>query len=119
MLVSTHPSSARIELQKEEFYTYESEMNRLESLSSIHVPSLLGGVGQFLGSVNKWVSQGDDPSLDGTVVVFPDPTANLSLPYPADELVLAVAASGTAPVSNSDPESLAEKFNISSELLER
>lgn len=107
------------QLLREHFHTYESEMDRLEQISGVHVPSLLSGTRSFLGSVNKWISQGDTLSLQETVVLLPDPTANLSFPYPSDELTIALASSEN-PRSVSDRlGALAEEFNISPQLLEQ
>ncbi|MFP5207311.1 MAG: ATP-binding cassette domain-containing protein [Acidobacteriota bacterium] len=94
-------------------------MCRLEEVSGVHIPTLLSGTRQFLGAVNSWISQGDSPSLQETVVLLPDPTANLSFPYPSDELMLAIAASDGAAATDEDLKSLAGQFNISLELLER
>lgn len=109
----------RFGLQQEEFDTYESEIEQLEVLSGLHIPSMLGGAKVFLGTVNKWVSQGDDLNLEQNVVVLPDPTANLSFPYPSDELSLALAASSGISTTDEELHALARRFNISIELLER
>ncbi len=107
-------------LHREEFPTYEREITRLETLSGMRTPNMLGGARDFLGSLNGWVTEGEDPALDRTVVVSPDPAWNLSLPYPADELALALTSAnkGNAP-TQSEIDSLAQRFGIAGDLLER
>ncbi len=113
------PVPEQVGLQRESFHTYECEVARLEEVSGVHIPTLLGGARQFLGTVNSWISQGDNSSLQETVVLLPDPTANLSFPYPSDELTLAISASNGEAATDQDLRSLAEKFNIPVEILER
>ena len=107
------------EVEREEFATYECEIDRLETLAGAHVPTMLGGARSFLAGLNNWINDGDDSGLDPTVVVFPDPSSNLSMPYPADELALALAFSRGGLPERELVEELADSFSLSSGVLER
>ena len=71
----------------ESYASYEDMTSRICELSSVVVPSTTKGSGPFFASVQSWLS----PTLKdngGFSVVLPDPSLNLSLPYPSDELSL-------------------------------
>lgn len=74
---------------RENFDSFESEMVRLHELANYAPPSIVAGIPEFFSSVNNWL--GISSHKDSTkTVVLPDPSMNLSLPYPRDELSLAI-----------------------------
>ena len=106
-------------MAKEEFSTYEDEMARLEVISGFHTPVLTAGARVFLGGLSSWLSQGEDESLDRTAVVLPDPALNLSLPYPIDELTVAMATANKREVTETEVRELAGEFSLEADLLDR
>ena len=81
--------------------SFESEMAQLGKLTSAMPPLLAGGRQEFFASLDGWLRPSADSASD-IVVVLPDPSFNLSLPYPEDELSFAAGANNGNGASHAD-----------------
>lgn len=77
-------------LKTAEFPTYEAEIAALEQECGLRVPLLSGGAARALRESSAWLLQAESATPGSAIAVLPDPSLNLSLPYPGDELSLAL-----------------------------
>lgn len=106
-------------LRRQVFSTYEDEIQHLGALSGLRVPCTTGGAAAFLRDLGGWLWQGEDTAMDDTVVVLPDPSMNLSLPYPVDELTLALSVAHSSLPARRDIWQFGEAFGLHRAVLDR
>lgn len=76
--MTTKPSSVT-------FQSYESLLAYIETKTQVSIPSLPAGKSAFFVKFGQWLSQPDQPS-SRILFVLPDPSSNLALPTPFEEL---------------------------------
>ncbi len=101
------------------FPTFERELQEVRTLTGFRVPPLTRGAVAWFRDLPTWLNQGEDTALDGSALVMPDPSLNLSLPYPRDELLLALFFGVGTRTSPRDLTTFASTFRIDADLLDR
>lgn len=81
--------------------SFESEMVQLGELTTATPPLFAAGRTEFFASLSGWLRPSSSSTSD-IIVVLPDPSFNLSLPYPEDELSFATGASNGNHAPNAD-----------------
>lgn len=107
------------DITRQTFFTIEQEFEHLRSESSYRVPPIIDGFKAFLGSWDSWLPQGDSAEILRNAVVLPDPALNLSLPYPLDELNLAISVGEGRQPGHAEARDLAKEFVPESADLDR
>lgn len=98
---------------QELFDSFEAQMVRLHGLAGLSPPLMAEGPTSFFTSLNTWFATSEARDT----IVLPDPSLNLSLPYPEDELRLA----SRDPTTFADPlaQPFLERFGLDAEILRR
>ena len=72
------------------FNSFEEQVGYMKSNYSIYVPNVIAGQKTFFSDIYRWLDKYDENIIFNTAnVIFSDPTLNLALPYPYDEIKLA------------------------------
>lgn len=80
------------------FRSYEEQLQHLSGEAGAWTPTLTAGRRPFFADFNRWFWGSDDADHSDRYVMLPNPSYNLSLPYPRDEIAVALtAARGLAP----------------------
>lgn len=72
-------------IQSSTFQSYERLLEYIETQTNVSIPSLPAGKTAFFVKFGQWLSQPDHPS-SAKLFVLPDPSSNLALPTPMEEL---------------------------------
>ncbi|HUP60358.1 MAG TPA: hypothetical protein VNA69_08055 [Thermoanaerobaculia bacterium] len=104
---------------QEQFLSFEEEIARLAQLSGIRVPNMAGGPLAFFAGLSAWLMSASAAAKKRIALVLPDPALNLALPYPRDELTLALAIAEDMTPAPTQVSALAARFNLSEDLLDR
>lgn len=101
------------------YSTYEQQLEDLDAIAGLLLPSLTNGATAFFKAFPSWLIQAGNEESSPWSVVLPNPSLNLSLPYPSDELSLALAIGRGYTPDQKDVWELAERYSFPSELLDR
>lgn len=101
------------------FPSLEEQIEALRAKTSLTVPRMSGGRQSFFEDVVYWVNTFDEQRLQTLdVIIPPDPSLALTLPYPRDEISLALAISQGASTGSS-LEALFKSYGLDSKLINR
>lgn len=106
-------------VQREEFVTFEEELDRFRDLGSRSPPTAWGGPKRFFAGLKPWLTPAVEAPARQPAAVYPDPGLNLSLPYAGDELTMVLAVHLRRMPSAEELANLAERFGLQHDLLAR
>ena len=99
------------------FTSLESQMEALLGKTSLTVPRMSGGRQSFFEDVVRWINTFDEEEVKKLdVVIPPDPSLVLTLPYPSDEISLALEV---AKSENLNLEELFGSYGLGAKLITR
>ncbi|MBI5137077.1 MAG: hypothetical protein HZA24_07025 [Nitrospirae bacterium] len=109
-----------MDIKREQFTSVEAEMARVGELTRWCPPLVPAGAAAFFEGLNNTWLFSPKGGLGHNVVVLPDPSLNLSLPYPVDELRLAYGANrAESDFPSTITESVLERWGLSKDVISR
>jgi len=102
------------------FNSFEEQISYMKSNYSIYVPNVIAGQKAFFSDIYRWLDKYDENIIFNTAnVIFSDPTLNLALPYPYDEIKLAFTNVFNKQPHRDEIENLFNEFSLNYELAKR
>lgn len=102
-----------------QYLTYEEQLEGLNAIAGLAVPSLTNGAPAFFKEFPNWLMRASSLEAAPWAIVLPNPSLNLSLPYPIDEVSLALAIARGYQPDSKDVLTLTERYSFPEELLDR
>jgi len=102
------------------FHTIEALLAFVQTNAQLEVPRLTAGRRKFFRQINRWwFESSHEASEIPALVLLPDPTLNLTLPYARDEISLALTIAHRRYYGRQQVDQLANTFGVSPILLDR
>lgn len=101
------------------FRSYEEQLSYLREGTGAWTPVLTAGRAEFFGGFSRWLMSPSESHSSDPFVSLPNPSHNLSLPYPRDELAVALTASRGYVAGEDEVTAHASTFGFPQELLSR